>query len=139
MQSQYTVGAYARPRTPGCRGNRFAVQSRRTVAWLGGIRLRQRRFSAIGLSACRATLSRMRPSPHTNTPARALATATHRERVGLFCRRSTVYDSPVCGFLILHDLHVLRGFFSTSPPLHGSPSLWLTAGSGFGADGGDLW
>ena len=51
---------YARPRTPVCRGNRFAIQSRRTAAWPGGVRLRQRRFSAIGLSACRATRSRMR-------------------------------------------------------------------------------
>ena len=24
-----------------------------------------------------------------------------------------------CGSLILHDLHVLHGFFSASPPLHG--------------------
>ena len=31
------------------------LQSRQTVAWPGGVRLRQRRFSAIGLSACRAT------------------------------------------------------------------------------------
>jgi hypothetical protein len=45
----------ARPRKPECRDNRFAIQSRPTVAWSGGIRLRQRRFSAIGLSACCAT------------------------------------------------------------------------------------
>ena len=75
---------------------------------------------------------------------------THRKRVGLFCRRSTVYDSSACGSLLLHDLHVLHGFFSSSPLLHGSPAfrviqtmrkvwrdalllflLWLTAGSGF--------
>ena len=74
MQSQCGVGANARPRTPGTplatadaarfargifRGNRFAIQSRRTAAWPGGIRLRQRRFSVIGLSACRATRSRI--------------------------------------------------------------------------------
>ena len=44
---------------------------------------------------------------------------TYRKRVGLFCRRFTIYDSSACGSLILHDLHVLHGFFSTSPPLHG--------------------
>ena len=43
----------------------------------------------------------------------------HRKRVGLFYRRLTVYDSSACGSLILHDLHVLHGFFSTSPSLHG--------------------